>query len=53
MVNLGGRVGLTSWLYAGIGVEDLRKTRHVVGSLNLFFEDKDIAYLLGFVSLSR
>lgn len=53
VVNLGGRVGVTPWLYAGIGVEDLRKTRHVVGSLNLFFEDKDIAYLLGFVSFAR
>jgi hypothetical protein len=49
----GARFKLNQWLTAGVQKEDIAETGHLHGALNLSFEDKDIAYLFGFVSFAR
>jgi len=49
----GARIKINSWVTAGIQAEDIAETTNWNGVLSLSFEDKDIAYLLGFVSFAR
>lgn len=53
VVNVGGKVGVLKWLTVGGQVEDLNERKNFNGYFNILFEDKDIAYLLGFTSLAR
>jgi len=41
------------WLTAGVQAEDIAETTNLNGVVNVSFEDRDIAYLLGFVSFAR
>src|SRR4029077_9669458 len=49
----GARFKINNWVTAGMQVEDIAETPNWNGALSLSFEDKDIAYLLGFVSFAR
>ncbi len=49
----GARVRVNNYVTAGLQAEDIAETTNVNGLVNLNFEDKDIAYLLGFVSFAR
>jgi len=49
----GARVRVNSILTAGVQWEDIAETSHLHGLVNFSFEDKDIAYLLGFVGFAR
>ncbi len=49
----GARVKVNQWVSAGVQAEDIAETTNMTGVLNVSFEDKDIAYLLGFVSFAR
>ena len=49
----GARVRVNDYLTAGLEAEDIAETTNLNGVVNLSFEDKDIAYLLGFVSFAR
>lgn len=49
----GARMKVNRWMTAGIQAEDIAETSHLHGVVNVSFEDKDIAYLLGFVSFAR
>jgi phospholipid/cholesterol/gamma-HCH transport system substrate-binding protein len=49
----GGRFKVNQWVTAGLEAEDIAETTNLNGVVNLSFEDKDIAYLLGFVSFAR
>lgn len=49
----GARVKVNQWVTAGVQAEDIAETTNLNGVVNVTFEDKDIAYLLGFVSFAR
>ncbi len=49
----GARLKVNQWLTAGVQAEDIAETSDLTGLVNISFEDKDIAYLLGFVSFAR
>jgi len=49
----GGRFKINEWLTAGLESEDIAETTDLNGVVNVSFEDKDIAYLLGFVSFAH
>jgi phospholipid/cholesterol/gamma-HCH transport system substrate-binding protein len=49
----GARFKINPWVTAGVQAEDIAETTNLHGVVNVSFEDKDIAYLLGFVSFSR
>ena len=49
----GGRIKVNEWVTAGVEAEDIAETTNLNGVVNVTFEDKDIAYLLGFVSFAR
>jgi phospholipid/cholesterol/gamma-HCH transport system substrate-binding protein len=49
----GARVKVNQWVTAGVQVEDIAEVSHLHGLVNVSFEDRDIAYLLGFVSFAR
>jgi len=49
----GGRFKVNQWVTAGVESEDIAETTNLNGVVNVSFEDKDIAYLLGFVSFAR
>ncbi len=49
----GARIKMNQWVTAGVQSEDIAETNDVHGVVNISFEDKDIAYLLGFVSFAR
>jgi phospholipid/cholesterol/gamma-HCH transport system substrate-binding protein len=49
----GARMKVNDWVTAGVQAEDIAETSDVNGLVNVSFEDKDIAYLLGFVSFAR
>ena len=49
----GARIKINNWLTAGMQAEDIAETTNWNGVLSVSFEDKDIAYLLGFVSFAR
>ncbi|MBI4424595.1 MAG: MCE family protein [Elusimicrobia bacterium] len=50
VVGLGGKVQLHRVVGIGARVEDLQEVTRVQSWLNVMFEDKDVAYLLGMVS---
>jgi phospholipid/cholesterol/gamma-HCH transport system substrate-binding protein len=49
----GGRFKINQWVTAGLEAEDIAETTDLNGVVNVSFEDRDIAYLLGFVSFAR
>jgi phospholipid/cholesterol/gamma-HCH transport system substrate-binding protein len=49
----GARLKVNEWVTAGVQAEDIAETTDINGVVNVSFEDKDIAYLLGFVSFAR
>lgn len=49
----GAQIHVNQWLTAGLQAEDIAETTNVNGVVRVSFEDKDIAYLLGFVSFAR
>jgi len=49
----GARVRINPWVTAGVQSEDIAETSNLHGLINVSFEDKDIAYLMGFVSFAR
>lgn len=49
----GARLKVNQYITAGVQAEDISETSNVHGLVNVSFEDKDIAYLLGFVSFAR
>ncbi len=49
----GARFKINTWVTAGVQAEDIAETTNLHGVVNVSFEDKDIAYLLGFVSFAR
>jgi phospholipid/cholesterol/gamma-HCH transport system substrate-binding protein len=49
----GARFKINPWMTAGVQAEDIAEVTDWHGTLNFSFEDKDIAYLLGFVSFAR
>ena len=51
-VNLGGKVKITDWWSLGINGEDLLEQKTISTTLNLTFDDEDLAYLLGLAGLS-
>lgn len=51
-INLGGKVKVTDWWYLGVNSEDLLEQKTINTTLNLAFDDKDLAYLLGLAGLS-
>ncbi|HVO33800.1 MAG TPA: MlaD family protein [Elusimicrobiota bacterium] len=44
---------VNQWVKAGVQAEDIAETTDLHGVVNVSFEDKDIAYLLGFTSFAR
>ncbi len=52
-VDLSVRLKLTKWLYVGSRYEDINVTQTINTTLNISFEDEDIAYLLGLIGLTR
>ncbi len=51
-VNVGGKVKLTDWWYLGINGEDILEQKTINTTVNLIFDDEDLAYLLGLAGLS-
>ena len=49
----GARFKVNQYVTAGVQAEDIAETTNLNGVVNVSFEDKDIAYLLGFVSFAR
>jgi len=49
----GARIQVNQWVTAGVEAEDIAETTNLNGVVKISFEDKDIAYLLGFVSFAR
>ncbi|MFN3550529.1 MAG: hypothetical protein ACK4WJ_01790, partial [Endomicrobiia bacterium] len=52
-VDLGLNMRLTKWLFLGAKYEDVALSEIFNTSLNIRFEDEDIAYLLGLIGLTR
>ncbi len=52
-VNAGGSLRVMQWCYLRVNVEDLLHNQSLNTSLNLMFEDEDLAYLLGLTGLSN
>jgi phospholipid/cholesterol/gamma-HCH transport system substrate-binding protein len=51
LIDVGIKFGITKWFYAGIGVEDITHKAAVTSYLNIEINDKDLASLLGILSL--
>ena len=51
-VNVGGKVKITDWWYLGINGEDILEQKTINTTVNLTFDDEDLAYLLGLAGLS-
>lgn len=51
--NLGAKYRVNRWVYLGAGMEDLAELRQYNLNTHLVFEDRDLAYLFGFVSFAR
>lgn len=49
----GARVKVNDWMTVGAEADDIAETTNLNGIVNVSFEDKDIAYILGFVSFAR
>lgn len=52
-VNLGAKYKATRWMYLGAAIEDVGEIAQLNLNTHLVFEDKDLAYLFGFVSFAR
>lgn len=52
-IDLDVKLKLTKWLYLGARYEDVSFREALNASLNIIFEDEDIAYLLGLIGLSQ
>ncbi|MCX7941437.1 MAG: MlaD family protein [Endomicrobia bacterium] len=52
-VDVGIKLKLLRWLYFGAKAEDVTTDNRFNTMLNLYFEDEDIAYLLGLIGLTR
>ncbi|MBI2915864.1 MAG: MCE family protein [Elusimicrobia bacterium] len=52
-LNLGTKYKVNRWMRVGAAVEDLTEARQYNLSTHLIFEDRDLAYLFGFVSFAR
>lgn len=52
-INLSLRLRLSKWLYVGSRYEDIQYTKALNASLNISFEDDDVAYLFGLIGLAR
>lgn len=53
VVSVGGHIAITPWLLVGARGEDIMERGAFMSYTNIVFEDKDLAYLLGFVGLAR
>jgi len=51
--SAGARVKINQWITAGVTSDDIAETANIHGALNVAFEDKDVAYLLGFTTFAR
>ena len=49
----GARFKINPWITAGVQAEDIAETTDINGLINVAFEDKDVAYLLGFTTFAR
>lgn len=49
----GARVKINDWVTAGMEAEDIAETTNWNGVVSVSFEDKDLAYLLGFISFAH
>lgn len=52
-IDIGVRVKFFKWLYFGVRTEDVAVDARFNTMLNLYFEDEDVAYLLGLIGLTR
>jgi len=52
-IDLSLRLRLAKWLYVGSRYEDIQYTKALNASLNISFEDEDVAYLFGLIGLAR
>jgi phospholipid/cholesterol/gamma-HCH transport system substrate-binding protein len=52
-IDISLRLKLTKWLYIGSRYEDVQYSKALNASLNISFEDEDVAYLFGLIGLSR
>ncbi|OGR80024.1 MAG: hypothetical protein A3I11_05395 [Elusimicrobia bacterium RIFCSPLOWO2_02_FULL_39_32] len=51
--NLGAKYRINRWVYLGAAMEDIAEIRQYNLNTQLVFEDRDLAYLFGFVSFAR
>lgn len=51
-INVGGKIKITDWWYLGINGEDILEQKTINTTVNLTFDDEDLAYLLGLAGLS-
>ncbi len=51
--NLGAKYKVSKWTRVGASIEDLAEVRQYNVLTQLVFEDRDLAYLFGFVSFAR
>lgn len=52
-VDIGFRLRFLKWLYLGFRTEDVAVEPRYNTMFNLYFEDEDVAYLLGLIGLTR
>ncbi|MDR2812109.1 MAG: MlaD family protein, partial [Endomicrobium sp.] len=52
VIGAGMRVGITQWLYAGVDLEDISYKTSVTPYIKLEIDDKDLASLLGIISIA-
>lgn len=52
-VSVGAKLALNRWLWVGARAEDLFERTAVMSNVNVIFEDKDFAYLLGLASAAH
>ncbi len=52
-LDLGLKLQLLKWLYLGARYEDVGISKSLNAMINLNFEDKDVAYLLGLIGLTQ
>jgi phospholipid/cholesterol/gamma-HCH transport system substrate-binding protein len=52
-IDLSLRLRLAKWLYIGSRYEDIQYSKAMNASLNISFEDEDVAYLFGLIGLAR
>jgi phospholipid/cholesterol/gamma-HCH transport system substrate-binding protein len=52
VIDAGMRIGITQWLYAGVALEDISYKTAVTPYIKLEIDDKDLAALLGIISIA-